>query len=117
MYGEDRGLYGCQRLADDLRHNRVEFELLDAAQLLKHMLGLGQCKDPWKLFCLWCGPPDPMTDQHEIELNLFSERIGSNSSRFEAATYQELFERLCRNLGNDHVEWRSYMRDRYFVKI
>ncbi|MBN1548907.1 MAG: hypothetical protein JW902_19810 [Syntrophaceae bacterium] len=110
----DRGLNGCQELAEDLRHKRVQFELLDAAQLLKHMLGLSRCKRPWKLLCLWYGPPGPMTDQHMRELNLFSERIGSNSSRFEAVTYQKLFKGLCGELSDDHMEWQSYMRDRYF---
>ena len=108
------GLDGCQQLAEDLHDGRVQFELLGAAQLLKHMLGLAKCKHQWKLFCLWYGPPDPLADQHARELDLFSQRLGPDSARFEALTYQELFDRLCRVLAGDHSGWQSYMHERYF---
>jgi hypothetical protein len=78
-FPEDRSLWSecgldeCQKLAEDLSEGKVRFEHLNAPQLLKHMLGLGQCQVSWKLFCLWYGPPDTMTDNHMSELNKFAE--------------------------------------------
>ena len=42
-------LPGCQVLADEIRQNRAQFELLDVAQLLKHMLGLASNQQHWRL--------------------------------------------------------------------
>lgn len=109
-----RKLNGDIPFAAHLRDGRIRFELLDAPLLLKHMLGLAQPKTPWKLFCLWYGPPDPLTDRHTEDLSLFSQRLGSDSAKFEALTYRELFYRLCRALGREHDVWQSYMRNRYF---
>jgi hypothetical protein len=108
------GLDGCQKLSKDLHDDRVQFKQLNAAQLLKHILGLGRCQGPWKLFCLWYGPPDTMTDKHAGELKLFSEQIGDDESKFEAVTYQGFFARLCKSVNSDNAMWRSYMRNRYF---
>jgi hypothetical protein len=119
-FPEDRALWsecnldGCQKLAEDLREGKVRFEQLNATQLLKHMLGLGQCQVFWKLFCIWYGPPDTITDKHTSELKKFAERTGDNESKFEAITYQEFFSRLCKSATGNHAMWRSYMQNRYF---
>lgn len=111
---KDAGLPGCQTLAEDLHNGRERFELLDAAQLLKHMLGLSLSGQPWKLTCLWYGPSGPMADLHAKELATFSERIGSDSTRFATLTYQDLFERMSIAVKDEHNAWRSYMWERYF---
>ena len=61
---KEAGLPECQRLAEDLRDGLLRFELLDAAQLLKHMLGLARCRRRWTLTCLWYSPGGPLSDQH-----------------------------------------------------
>lgn len=83
----DAGLPGCQMLAEGLRDGAVKFELLDAAQLLKHMLGLALSGHPWTLTCFWYSPGGSLSDLHARELAAFGERIGSDSSRFAALTY------------------------------
>jgi len=110
-------------LADDLRLNPSEFELLDVAQLLKHMLGLATEQVPvtervdrasWKLCCLWYRPTGTAGDQHAAELERFARRIGSDASRFFSVTYQDAFRRLRALLGPDHSEYQGYLQDRYF---
>lgn len=110
----DAGLPGCQVLAEHLRDGAVKFELLDAAQLLKHMLGLALSGQAWTLTCLWYGPEGSSSDLHARELTSFSERIGSDSAKFAALTYQVLFERILSLAGDNHEGWRSYLRRRYF---
>jgi len=108
------GLAGCQTLAEDLRDGRVRFEVLDAAQLLKHMLGLARSGQSWKLTCLWYSRGGALCKQHAKELEVFSDRIGPDSARFGALTYQSLFDRLASRLGSAHDAWKAYMRNRYF---
>ena len=111
---KDAGLLGCQSLAEDLRDGRARFEALDAAQLLKHMLGLALSGHDWSLVCLRYSPGGMAEEQHSKELKMFSQRIGPDSSRFLQLTYQSLFERLSNVLGEEHGAYRRYLRDRYF---
>ena len=109
---KDAGLSGCQTLAEDLRDGRIQFVALDAAQLLKHMLGLAFSGHPWSLMCLWYAPGEPFADVHSEELGVFSQALGVDSKRFSAMTYQTLFDRLV--LGPEHSEYAAYLRCRYF---
>ena len=111
----DAGLLGCQTLAESLREGRVRFELLDAAQLLKHMLGLGRSGHSWTLICLWYGAGESLSDRYADELAMFSRLIGSDSDRFVAMTYQALFDRLANLVGSEHDGWKSYLQTRYFA--
>jgi hypothetical protein len=108
----DAGLSGCQVLAEDLRDGRIRFEALDAAQLLKHMLGLALSGHPWTLICLWYAPGGLLSDRHSEELGEFSQALGVDSEKFSAITYQALFDRLA--LGPEHAEYAAYLRSRYF---
>jgi hypothetical protein len=108
------GLHGCQVLAAKIRQNQAQFDLLDVAQLLKHMLGLASNQQHWRLCCLWYHPGGPDGDRHASEIKHFTEEIGADAIRFSSLTYQELFQRLSRFLGEQHLEYREYLRDRYF---
>ncbi len=108
------GLSGCQRLANELQTNPSEFELLDVAQLLKHMLGLASSGSTWKLCCLWYRPIGPLGDRHSTEIGHFKDRIGVDANRFFSMTYQEMFSRLGELLGPEHSEYLTYLQDRYF---
>jgi len=112
-----KGLSGCQTSAEDLRDDRVRFEFLDAAQLLKHMLGPASGDHPWKLCCLWYDAGGPESARHSEELALFSERLGPDSVKFTSMTYQALFVRLSDLLreAEEHKEYLTYLRARYFV--
>ena len=111
---ENAGLSGCQKLAEGLRDGTVKFELLDVAQLLKHILGLARSPHTYHLTCLWYGPGGSLSDQHAQELTTFSEQIGLDSTRFTALTYQVLFDRLASLSRDKHEGWKSYLQHRYF---
>jgi hypothetical protein len=109
-------LPGCQVLADDIQQNPAQFDLLDVAQLLKHMLGLASNQRHWQLCYLWYDydPGGPASKKHASEIVSFREQIGDDAKRFSSLTYQELFQRLSHFLGEQHLEYQEYLRDRYF---
>lgn len=107
------GLPGCQRVAEQLRTGQHDFKVLDAAQLLKHMLALGRTGSRWTLCCLWYDVPGPAADAHRADLRTFAAQIGADAAHFMALTYQELFSRMERLVGDEHAEYMSYLRDRY----
>jgi hypothetical protein len=108
------GLPGCQSVAEDLRDGRLRFDLLDAAQLLKHLLGLARCGNRWTLLCLWYRVTGREGDQHADELREFARRISDDGARFAILTYQELFGRMIRSLGPEHQQYLEYLGKRYF---
>jgi hypothetical protein len=116
LWGQ-HNLAGCQALAEDLHSGQSKFEILDAAQLLKHMLGLAHSCKRWRLLCLWYKPSDPTADQHESELESFAKHIGADAENFRAISYQVLFARLSIACKEKHAEWRAYMKERYFLQI
>jgi len=109
------GLDGCQAAAEGFRDGRLQFELLDAAQLLKHMLGLACSGKRWVLCYVWYNPGGPLADQHQKELLQFAQQIGTDSSHFSSLTYQSLFGRLSSLLSDDHPGYTTYLKDRYFT--
>jgi hypothetical protein len=107
-------LDGCQRLAEDLR-SAARFQFFDAAQILKHMLGLAHsAKGPWQLCYLWFDPGGEEAELHRQEIIDFTQTIAGDASAFQAITYQVLFSRLSLASGNEHAEYLAYLRDRYF---
>ena len=109
-------LKGCYTLARDIIEGKQVFEYLDAPQLLKHILGLKteteHSSKSFKLLYLWYRIEGTETEEHEKELRRFVEAIG-NEVDFEAATYQELFQRL-KSIAKGHEKYIGYMQERYF---
>jgi hypothetical protein len=108
---DDADMASAQLIADRMRPEWIH---LDAAQLLKHMLGLAHDPDrPYMLLYLWfdTGKPDAAT--HREEAKRFEREIKGASVAFRAITYQELFQALPRDAEPLHG-WRDYMTDRYF---
>jgi len=114
---EKVGLSGCQTLAERLKDRCIHFEFLDAAQLLKHMLGLAPNKQSWILCYLWYDPNGDMAKSHAEEIGEFVKAIGPDSAHFRAFTYQALFRRLSEWVGQDHSHYLSYLRERYFSDV
>lgn len=109
----EAGLPGCQTVAEALRTERHEFELLDVAQLLKHTLALARrFGDRWSLCCLWFEVPGSVASLHRQELTDFAAQIAAH---FSALTYQELFVRMSALVGQEDSEYMAYLRDRYVV--
>lgn len=108
------GLPGCQAVADALRREPHDFNVLGVAQLLKHMLALARRFDhQWSLCCLWFELPGSLADQHRRELTAFTAHLGADAANFLALTYQELFARMVPFVEQDHSEYIAYLRDRY----
>jgi len=110
---KDTGLPGCQVVAENLRDGVLRFETLDAAQLLKHMLGLGRSRLSWNLMCIWYAPGGQLSNLHSEELATFSRALGVDSQRFRAMTYQDLFRNL--ELGPEDADYMAYLQTRYFA--
>lgn len=123
------GLSGCQALAESLRQKHC-YKHLDAAQLLKHMLGLANSKgtgkpmryEEWTLFYLWFNPGGPEADRHEEEIEQFTKAVRRDDGKvgdhgeFRTTTYQKLFGKLSRKLDDSHEEYREYLAQRYFPR-
>ena len=73
------------------------YRWLDAAQLIKHALGLAfQPTRPVTLVYLFWEPMDaglsPLFAEHRREIDAFAERVAGDMPRFEALSYPELWE-------------------------
>jgi hypothetical protein len=109
----EAGLPGCQAVAESLRTGQHDFDVLDVAQLLKHMLPLGRSGQHWSLCCLWFEVPGALADRHRREFMDFAGQIGTDAAHFSAFTYQELFARMVPLVGHDDSEYMAYLRDCY----
>jgi hypothetical protein len=112
----EKGLPGCQAVAEALRRGQHDFNVLDVAQLLKHMLALAfRFGHQWSLSCLWFEVPGSLADQHRQELTVFTAtaHIGTDAAHFSALTYQELFARMVPFVGQDDSEYIAYLQERY----
>jgi hypothetical protein len=107
------GLPRCQSLVADLVSGATMYRTLDVAQLLKHALGLAvNSAASFTLYYLYYDLPCPASKTHREELWAFAERVGAEL-RFEALTYQELFQRLSVS-GRADQDYLAYLESRYF---
>lgn len=93
---------------------QTNFQYLDAAQLLKHVLGLHRrfAASGFELLYLWYDVPgSTAADEHRAEVERFSQAI-SAEVRFRSMTYQALFERLLPSI--EGTDYAAYLRSRYF---
>jgi len=100
---------GYCKVRDDLRAGELQFERLDAAQLVKHAFGLRtavhrakgpQVKRPVLVY-LYAEPaswpddriiPEDQIASHRQEIEAFAERVVGDEVRFIALSYQELLD-------------------------
>jgi hypothetical protein len=108
------GLAHCQDLAERLQSGAMHFRHLDAAQLLKHALGLGCCSHgSFELYYLYYAVSDREAEVHRSEAMQFADLIGSDFP-FHVRTYQEVYARLCECAGPQEGEYLEYLQSRYF---
>lgn len=107
------GLEGAQRLAEELRPH---WRFLDAAQLLKHLLGLAHDADAGQsiLLYLWYDVGTPDADIHRREVARFAENLTTDRVIFRSMTYQDLFGRVRSLAAGGHDKWLDYLATRYF---
>lgn len=107
------GLPMCQALAEAMRDDQVQFEHLDAPQLLKHALGLAtSLGDNFGLCYLYYEWDVAQAKTHRTELARFSSLVDPSLS-FRALTYQDLAAKLDQACGGHHDAYIRYLRTRY----
>lgn len=107
------GLPRSQSLASDLMSGEQTFRYLDAAQLLKHALGLAtQRTGRFALFYLYYDLPSEASKGHSAELRRFVEQVGAELA-FTPMTYQDLYAALSLS-GDDEPRYLDYLGSRYF---
>ncbi len=104
------GLSKAQSVAETLR---ARWEYLDAAQLLKHMLGLANDGCASVLLYLWFDTGLEDAVQHRREIGMFAEAVRGDHLEFRALTYQEAFDAL-EPPSSPAGGWHDYMATRYF---
>lgn len=107
------GLPRCQQLAEILGKD-LQFRRLDAAQLLKHLLGIAHfTKAAPRLLCLWFDDGSNIAHEHRRELTRFAPML-DESIKFTSLTYQEAFAAL-RRTPEPRVGYFQYLEERYFT--
>jgi hypothetical protein len=116
----EQDLKRAQGLADSLRR---PWETLDAAQLLKHCLGLaidarsgttGVPEIPTTLLYVWYDCGEEEAAGHRAEISRFAAAIAGDRIAFRHLTYQEMWKSLRPHLGPEHEKYATYMTARYF---
>jgi hypothetical protein len=107
------GLPRSQALASDLMSGAQTFRYLDAAQLLKHALGLAtQRTGRFALIYLYYDLPCEASRIHRAELGRFAEQAGAELA-FTSMTYQDLHAALSSS-GDVEPRYLDYLGSRYF---
>lgn len=103
----------CERLARKIYEKQITFSRLDAAQLLKHILGLKKAfPSGFKLLYLWYEIPSPEAILHINEIQLFEEYVNTDVD-FRHMTYQDLFK-VIKKIPNTDEAYIAYLAERYF---
>lgn len=106
-------LYG---LAKELVAGHCKFQRLDAAQLIKHALGLCNPKQAKSNFCLvylWYDVPGKYGCEHREEIEQFAQFAKDDGIRFKHITYQKVIANLLKNFYQGNEAYCDYMAERY----
>lgn len=120
---DDRREQGWFREMLRLMQAPEAYQLLDAAQLIKHAFGLGHVYRgrPVTLLYLFWEPADaaghPVFARHRDEIAAFAERVAGSTPPFAAMSYPELWERWDGDAPAWLAEHLSALRARYAVSL
>jgi hypothetical protein len=110
------GLSHLLELAQSISPLDKKFIHLDAAQLIKHILGLSYKhpdKDNFKLLYLWHDAFGEEGATHRSEVEAFSKVAKNDGIHFLSMTYQELIATLSNHYRQENKEYISYLTERY----
>lgn len=109
------GLPHLLSLAQQFRPIGRLFTYLNAAQLIKHILGLNRAygKRGFRLVYLWHAVPGTESVEHEAEIARFKSYTEADNVQFSSLTYQELISRLFRECRQGNEEYVDYLTGRY----
>jgi hypothetical protein len=102
-----------QKLARQISPTNEAFDYLDAAQLLKHLLGLQQAAPRFKLLYLYYAVPGPAGAEHAAEVEKFIAVAAEDGVAVSAASYQDVIVRLLRLRGGEDTAYLNYISERY----
>ncbi len=109
------GISSLNKLGRETNLDNKRYSYLDAAQLIKHILGLRACvgSKEFKLLYLWYDVLGNDGSKHRAEVGDFTEIAKSDGINFHAMTYQELINILDRRHRAEHPEYIKYLTERY----
>lgn len=110
------GLTKCGILANSIKNGEVAFNYLDAAQLLKHVLGL-QVNHPSRFtlcYLYFDAENHPEAIMHRAEIAEFNYAIGGDFP-FVELSYQTLIQQMKNLFGSAHNDYLGYIEMRYRV--
>lgn len=108
------GMPHVQALARELSPANKRYDHLDAAQLVKHVLGLRRCSDSaCRLLYLYYDMPGSAGAKHAEEIADFIEVTRQDGIVVTSATYQDVLLWLARTHRADHAAYIDYMVERY----
>ena len=121
------GLPNLYELAKEISPDDKKFRCLDAAQLIKHVLGLkrrfDKCnpdlgtgrllKRGFHLLYLWYDVIGEDGVEHRKEIEQFAEIARRDNVRFSHVTYQEVIMKLSKDCYEGNENYLDYLTDRY----
>lgn len=110
-----KGLSNLHKLAQEISPDDNKFLHLDAAQLIKHILGLRKSnnKKNFHLLYLWYDVIGKEGVEHRKEIDLFAEIAQKDNIKFSHITYQEVISTLARGFYEGNENYCNYLTDRY----
>lgn len=101
-------------LARELSPNNTRYVHLDAAQLVKHLLGLKQFSlSEWVLLYLYYDVPGPAGSKHVEEVADFIDVAKQDEVVVSAISYQDVLINLAQEHRAEHGNYIDYMVERY----
>jgi len=109
------GLSNLRGLAATISPDDGRFEVLHAAQLIKHVLGLRRAcgHGRFRLLYLWYDVLGPEGAQHREEVESFAAAARADGVLFHSLTYQELIIGMSETLDSEHAHYVDYLMQRY----
>lgn len=110
--------YGLSRLAvlaDRMQRGKASYSYLDAAQLMKHALGLQvQTHGQFMLVYIYMGGTTEGDVRHAEEIADFEGNVGADIA-FTSITYDTLVSRMASLVGTEHKRYFDYLVARYLA--
>ena len=108
-------LSNLYELAKEISPDNNKFQYLDAAQLIKHILGLKKSchKKNFHLLYLWYDVIGKDGVEHRKEIEQFAEIAKSDNVKFSHITYQEVIMKLSKDFYDGNENYLNYITDRY----
>ena len=125
------GLPNLYELAKEISPDDTKFQYLDAAQLIKHILGLKNSCDKYnfqikpglngrrlftrsfRLLYLWYDVLGKDGVEHRKEIEQFAEIAQRDNIKFSHITYQEVIMKLSKEFYEGNEDYLNYITDRY----